>query len=174
MLDLGTSRQVSTLLLGISMKLKKYTKNQLCEAIKISYSYRQTLIKLNVSAAGGNYSILKKAIKCFDLDISHFTHQGWSKVEKISNRYVSFNTYIQTSTSIQSYKAKNKLLREKILEYICSNCNLTEWLDGPIPLELDHINGDRDDYRLENLRLLCPNCHALTSTYRGKNKTPKT
>jgi hypothetical protein len=174
MLDLGTSRQVSTLLLGISMKLKKYTENQLCEAIKISYSYRETLIKLNVSAAGGNYSILKKAIKCLDLDISHFTHQGWSKGKKISNRYVSFNAYIQTSTSIQSYKAKNKLLREKILEYICSNCNLTEWLDGPMPLELDHINGDRNDYRLENLRLLCPNCHALTSTYRGKNKTPKT
>lgn len=49
----------------------------------------------------------------------------------------------------------------------------TEWLNEPIPLELDHINGICHDNRLENLRLLCPNCHAKTSTYRGKNKNKK-
>lgn len=53
----------------------------------------------------------------------------------------------------------------------CSECGLTEWRGQPIPLELDHISGNRRDLRVENLRLLCPNCHALTPTYRGKNAT---
>ena len=52
----------------------------------------------------------------------------------------------------------------------CYNCNLTNWLGFNIPLELEHINGDNRDNRIENLILLCPNCHALTPTYRGKNK----
>jgi predicted HNH restriction endonuclease len=49
-------------------------------------------------------------------------------------------------------------------------CELTEWLGQPIPLELHHVNGERTDHRLENLQLLCPNCHALTDTYRARNK----
>lgn len=51
----------------------------------------------------------------------------------------------------------------------CESCNLEEWLGNKIPLELDHINGVNNDNRIENLRILCPNCHALTPTYRGKN-----
>lgn len=55
-------------------------------------------------------------------------------------------------------------------EHKCDNCGRIEWLEKPIPLELDHINGDKHNHRKENLRLLCPNCHAQTDTYCGKNK----
>jgi 5-methylcytosine-specific restriction endonuclease McrA len=56
------------------------------------------------------------------------------------------------------------------MQPICSCCSGTEWLGKPMPLELDHINGDNANNSLDNLRLLCPNCHAQTPTYRGKNQ----
>jgi hypothetical protein len=62
-----------------------------------------------------------------------------------------------------------RLIDDGILEARCARCTLDRWLGGPIPLQLDHINGDRNDNRLENLRLLCPTCHALTDTYCGRN-----
>jgi hypothetical protein len=70
----------------------------------------------------------------------------------------------------QTFKLKNRLFLEKGWEKICSSCGLTHWLSGPIPLELDHIDGDPFNHKETNLRLLCPNCHALTDTYRAKNK----
>lgn len=68
------------------------------------------------------------------------------------------------------YLRRERLFREGIKERKCEGCNGTHWLNALIPLELDHINGDSSDHRLENLRILCPNCHAQTSTYRGKNR----
>ena len=52
---------------------------------------------------------------------------------------------------------------------MCEECGLAVWNGRPIPLELDHVNGRYTDNRLENLRILCPNCHAQTPTYRAKN-----
>jgi hypothetical protein len=70
----------------------------------------------------------------------------------------------------QSNKLRKRLIEERIFEPKCSNCNLSEWLGGPIPLELEHIDGNATNHTIHNITLLCPNCHALTSTYRGKNK----
>jgi 5-methylcytosine-specific restriction endonuclease McrA len=70
----------------------------------------------------------------------------------------------------QCFKLKNRLLEEKILEYFCSVCNIDQYQGKFIALELDHINGNRRDHRLENLRLLCPNCHSQTPTFRSKKR----
>lgn len=69
----------------------------------------------------------------------------------------------------QSNKLRIRLLEENILEHKCNNCLNTVWLNNPIPLELNHINGVSSDHRLINLELLCPNCHSLTISYRGRN-----
>ena len=70
----------------------------------------------------------------------------------------------------QSNKLRKRLLEEGYFEHKCYSCKLEEWLDKPIPLELEHIDGNSSNNRIENLTLLCPNCHSMTDTYRGKNK----
>ena len=152
------------------MRLHKYSLTQLQQAISESVSLRQVLIKLDVTAYGGNYQVLKKAIKHFELNTSHFTGQAWNKSKKMPAKYC-LNDYLENKSPIQSYKLKKRLIENKLLRSVCSNCRNELWLGKPIPLELDHVNGDNKDNRFENLRLLCPNCHALTDTYRGKNRS---
>jgi Zn finger protein HypA/HybF involved in hydrogenase expression len=69
-----------------------------------------------------------------------------------------------------TYKLGKRLISENYKEHKCEKCNNTEWNNFPIPLELDHIDGNSYNHKLENLRLLCPNCHAQTPTYRSKNR----
>jgi 5-methylcytosine-specific restriction endonuclease McrA len=64
---------------------------------------------------------------------------------------------------------KTRLLKEGVKENRCEVCGLTEWLGRPLNMQLHHINGDGRDNRLKNLELLCPNCHAQTDTYGGRN-----
>ena len=151
------------------MKLRKYTLEQLTEAVKESYSMAQVLKRLNVKVAGGNYDTLKKAIKHFDLDVSHFRGKGWNKGGVSPRKKIELDTVLVENSTYHSYKLKNRLLKEGIKQHKCEWCGIVEWNGKPAPIELDHINGVRTDNRLENLRILCPNCHAQTKTYRGRN-----
>lgn len=69
----------------------------------------------------------------------------------------------------QSNKLRLRLLEEGYFEPKCYSCGLFTWLDKPIPLELEHIDGNSGNHLISNLTLLCPNCHSFTPTYRGKN-----
>ena len=150
------------------MKLRKYTLDELKEAIKTSTSIRQVLLKLNLSGKGGSYATFHKAVKYYNLDTSHFTGQDTTGM-KLPLRRKPITEYLINGSTIQSHKLKKYLLEDNIFQYMCYKCKLTVWNDQPIPLELEHINGKHSDNRLENLTLLCPNCHAQTETYRGKN-----
>jgi hypothetical protein len=66
---------------------------------------------------------------------------------------------------------KNHLLRAGILRNRCDWCGLTAWRGRPIAIQIDHVNGVRDDHRLENLRMLCPNCHSQTDTFAARNRS---
>lgn len=150
------------------MSKHSYSEEELKEAVRTSSSYAQVLKKLGLVPRGGNYQTLKKRIRKLGLDTSHMTHRGWSKDRKLGPRK-KIEYYLVAGKLVQSNKLRKRLIREGLLEPKCNACGITEWRGEPAPLELDHINGDRYDNRLENLRILCPNCHAQTETYRGRN-----
>lgn len=105
--------------------------------------------------------------------MSHFTGMGWRK-----NRTFAFIPQrplveiLVRHSDFQSFKLKKRLFLEGLKSPRCELCGWAEMAkDGRIPVELDHINGDRFDNRLLNLRILCPNCHSLQSTHRGLNQS---
>lgn len=147
------------------------SKQEVEAAVKNAFSYRQALMNLNIQAQGGNYKIIKRLVTEYEINTSHFKGQGWNFGLQITcNPPRPLEEILTENSNYQSHKLKLRLLKVGLKKRICEMCSLTTWLGEPIPLELDHINGINNDNRIENLRLLCPNCHAQTSTYRGKNK----
>lgn len=149
-----------------------YTEEELREAVKTSTSIRQVLEKLNIVPAGGNYQTTNRRIEKLNIDTSHFMGQAWNKGLEIGPKR-PIEEYLIENSVVQSFRLKNRLISEGLKEHKCECCGLTEWLGEPIPLELDHVDGDHYNNTLENLKILCPNCHAKTPTYRGKNKRNK-
>jgi len=151
------------------MRPLKYSREQLSQAVHGSTSLRQVLSRLNMAPFGGNYDVLRRSLKRFGIDTSHFVGRSWSRGRNLQARK-PLEAYLSNTAPIQSFKLKRRLLRAGIFEPLCARCGLALWQDLPIPLELDHINGNKEDNRLQNLRLLCPNCHALTPTYRSRRR----
>lgn len=148
----------------------KFNKEQLKEAVINSYSIAGVLRFLGLKPAGGNYRTIHNYISKWSIDTTHFTGQLWNKGKHyICNPAKPLKEILVEDSDYQSYKLARRLLKEGIKESKCEICGNTKWLNKPIPLELHHINGDHKDNRLSNLQLLCPNCHALTDNYRGKN-----
>jgi hypothetical protein len=150
----------------------KHTKEEYEAAVSNSSSIASVCRRLGVKPTGGNYRIIHKAIEEYNLDTSHFTGQGWNVGLKFKpKRATEIKDILKKGSYYQSYKLKRRLLKENLKEKCCECCGLFQWQGKEIPLELHHVNGDNRDNRIENLQLLCPNCHALTDNYRGLNKS---
>lgn len=163
------------------MALQRYTKEWLEELCANSYSLAEVLKKAGRKPGGGNQETLKKKIAEFQIDISHFTGQLWNKgkTKETDSRITSREQYQLEEIFCLDSPITQKVLRgyverHNVIEYKCQLCGCDgHWLNTEIALEIDHINGNNKDNRIENLRYLCPNCHATTETYRGKNIKPK-
>lgn len=147
-------------------KWKKFTRDQLEEFVKDSRSYRELATKIGYSInGGGGIQTVKNMVEELNLDVSHFSGQAWNKDNFDYSRFRK-NNAIRSSSAID---ALANLRGRK-----CENCGFESWLNEPIPLEVHHKDGDKLNNCLENLVLLCPNCHALTENWRGKNMNNKT
>ena len=148
---------------------RNYTDADFIEAWTNSGSVRQVLGKLGLVEAGGNYACAKKRADALGLTKEHMHGKSWNKGKKVGPKR-PVEEYLSNQRSIQSYKLKNRLLAEGLKQHKCECCGITEWNGKPAPIEIDHIDGNKYNNTIQNLRILCPNCHAQTDTYRGKNK----
>ena len=159
--------------------MRKYDKEWLSQLCKNSYSYAEVLRKAGRKQGGGTQATLRKKIEEWEIDISHFTGQRWQESPNQTVVFPSKEKYSLDQVFIKNSPVTQKVLRgyverHNILEYKCQTCGCDgHWQNGIISLEIDHINGDNTDNQVTNLRYLCPNCHALTETYRGRNKALK-
>lgn len=137
-----------------------------------STHYRAVLKRLNLHPAGGNYRQLKKYIRESGLSTSHFTRRAWNWGLKIPRgRRRTLQELLTVNSDYGTDKLRKKLIAARLKSPRCEECGWARLSDdGRLPLELDHINGDSRDNRLENLRVLCPNCHSLKPTHRGCNR----
>jgi Zn finger protein HypA/HybF involved in hydrogenase expression len=157
-------------------KIWKLTKEEIQNALDSLNSYTEILEKFNLNPYSGMRNTFMSRIKDEGYDLSKF--------EKNSNEYrksicigkfskdnkKDLSSILTENSSYSRVHLKKRLVSENILENKCSECSIYDvWNNKPISLQLDHINGIRNDNRIKNLRLLCPNCHSQTHTFSGRN-----
>jgi hypothetical protein len=150
----------------------RWTDDQLRVAVVSSRSYAHVIRQLGLVPAGGNYDQVQRRIATLELDTSHFTGMRWNVGLRMPYRpTLPLDEVLVKDRWVTSHNLKQRLFREGLKQPRCEICGwATQAPDGRVPVELDHINGDKTDNRLENLRIVCPNCHALQPTHRGLNK----
>ncbi|PIT90240.1 MAG: hypothetical protein COU22_03275 [Candidatus Komeilibacteria bacterium CG10_big_fil_rev_8_21_14_0_10_41_13] len=157
------------------MRKRKWTKEQLQKAAIESTSVRKIIQKLGLKPAGGNYDQINKYLKLYKININHLKGRAWNKgLTGIGKPIIPLEKILRKNSHYQSYKLKNRLFKINLKKPRCELCGWNKKSpDGRVPLELDHINGDKLDNRINNIRILCPNCHSLQPTHRGLNRNKK-
>lgn len=153
---------------------RTWTDDQLREAARDNTTISGVLRDLGLSTSAGNFRTFHRYVKELEIDTSHFLgcawvrEAGWNPGTKWTLEQILVKDSPYRGTGQQLRK---KLLKAGLLEEKCYKCGLPpEWEGEPLTLQLDHINGEPADHRLENLRLLCPNCHTQTRNFCSRNK----
>lgn len=140
------------------VKYKNYSDEDIIAGAATVKSIAGLLRHLGLRTAGGNYYTMKVRLHRLNVDTSHWTGQAWNKGQQLK----SWDKYSKTS------RLKHHLVRAR--GHACEECGIEEWQNLPLVLELDHIDGDRINNDTENLKLLCPNCHSQTPTWRNRKR----
>ena len=133
-------------------------------------NFTEVLFKLNIPRQGNNSKTLKNILINNNIDFSHFT----GRARKYNSKETNLEDYLNNSKPIKTAKLKEKLIKEGIKENKCELCGISEWNNKPIICQLHHIDGNSNNNKLENLQILCPNCHSQTDNFCGaanRNKT---
>jgi len=149
------------------MTISSIPEENLREYIKDSSTWKEILQKCGYNNCGCS-KYLKKRIDDLSIDVSHIKKKTDSTNDFVKYKLEDILQCDSTYTSM--VRLKFRLVKELKWEEKCNICNLSKWMEKKIPLEIDHINGIHTDNTITNIRLICPNCHAQTDTYKGKNK----
>lgn len=142
-------------------KWRNFTRQEIEMFVQESCSYAALAEKLGYNSRAGSYSkSMKSMIEELRLDVSHFKGQGWNNNNFDYSRFRN-GIVVKPSQAIDALTF--------IRGHRCEKCGKEQWFGQQIPLEVHHEDGDALNNELDNLKLFCPNCHALTDNYRGKN-----
>jgi Zn finger protein HypA/HybF involved in hydrogenase expression/YHS domain-containing protein len=157
-------------------KLKRLNLDEVKIVVAETLSAAEACRKLNMSTQG-SATRFRKFLDDNKIDYSHWTGQLWSKgktslednrIKSTANTYEDI--FCEDSSANATY-VKSLIIKKELLPYKCSVCNMNPvWNGKELKLQMDHINGNKRDQRLENLRMICPNCHSQTETFGSKNK----
>ena len=142
----------------------KRTVAEIKDASETTQSATAAAAKLNIK-----YATYKKYAEALGIWKTNQSGKGISKPINDDRKILLSEILKGNHPSYQSNKLRKRLFAENIKEEKCESCGLSEWLSKKISLEVDHIDGNPYNHRLNNLQILCPNCHAQTTNYRGKN-----
>lgn len=150
----------------------KWTKEVLTAAVADSTNMCQVLRHLGLEVVGGHHTHISRRVKAFGIDTSHFERP--SPAGRPKTRRAPESLLVRRddphARRAQSAHLKQALAALGVPE-VCRMCGAPPtWQGYPLPLEVDHMDGDWRNNLPENLRLLCPNCHSATDTYRGRAK----
>lgn len=157
------------------MSARKFTDGQAIKAIqnKENISVRMVLSELSVSkVSGSNYEVIYRIVKRNNLDTSHWLGKSHAIGKAMEHLRVDASKMFGRKNA-KSHDLKKRLIRDGYKKEECEICHIDKWQGQKAPLELDHKDGNHQNNTLENLRILCPNCHAIQPTNSGKNKRLK-
>jgi hypothetical protein len=152
------------------MKKNKWEKENLKKIVDSSKSQGEVFNKMGLRKAGSNNRTLRKYLKLYGISTEHFD-KNWKKISEISsNRKLDLSEILKVDSNYSRSNLKERLYTEGVKKRECEICGQNEiWRGKRMSLILDHINGIYNDNRLENLRIVCPNCNATFPTHCGKN-----
>ncbi len=144
--------------------------DHLRDAVDGAVSLREVARRLGLNPDSGSVQRrLREAIAELQLPTAHLAGQGWARGRSRPSTRRPLEELLVAGSSVNGPVLRERLVEEGRRDRRCATCGITNWMGEPAPLQLDHINGDPTDNREANLRLLCPNCHAQTPTYCGRN-----